>query len=191
MREAMAKGGRVLGPNRPGDPIKIAPYDPRWPGRFQTMRARLAEALGGTAMRIDHVGSTSIPGLAAKPIIDIQISVPDVEDEQAYVAPIESLGLALRWAEPGHRYFRPPPGLPRDYQVHVCTIGSEWERVHLLFRDYLRSHADVAAQYEALKHDLAARHTGERVAYNDAKAPLIDSTVALATDWARENGWRP
>jgi GrpB-like predicted nucleotidyltransferase (UPF0157 family) len=191
MRDSVAKGGHVLGPNRAGDPVEILAYDPDWPARFEAMRARLAVALGPTALRIDHVGSTAVPGLAAKPVIDIQISVPDVESEAAYKAPIESQGFALRWVEPGHRYFRPPPGSPREYQVHVCTVGSEWERVHLLFRDYLRAHDEIAAEYEALKRDLAARHTLERVTYNDAKAPFIDSTVARATVWAKEVGWRP
>jgi GrpB-like predicted nucleotidyltransferase (UPF0157 family) len=191
MRDSVAKGGHVLGADRPADPVEIVAYDPEWPARFEAMRARLASALGATAVRIDHVGSTAIPGLAAKPVIDIQISVPDVNDEQAFRAPIERQGFALRWVEPGHRYFRPPPGVAREYQVHVCTVGSEWERVHLLFRDYLRTHPDVAAEYEALKRDLATRLTLERIAYNDAKAPFIDSTVARATEWAVETGWRP
>jgi GrpB-like predicted nucleotidyltransferase (UPF0157 family) len=191
MRDSLAAGAFVIGADRAADPVEIVPYSPEWPKRFELMRARLAAALGDTALRIEHVGSTAIAGLAAKPVIDIQISVPDVTNEDAYKAPIESLGFALRWVETDHRYFRPPPGRPRDYQVHVCTTGSEWERVHLLFRDYLRAHAKVAAEYEALKRDLAARHTLERVAYNDAKAPFIDATVARATVWAEKIGWRP
>jgi GrpB-like predicted nucleotidyltransferase (UPF0157 family) len=191
MRDSIAAGGRVIGPDRPGDPIAIAAYDRAWPGRYEEMRARLEEALGPVAVRIEHVGSTAIPGLAAKPVIDIQVSVADVDDEDAFKAPIEGLGFLLRWVEPGHRYFRPPPGLPRDYQLHVCSVGSEWERVHLLFRDYLRAHPDVAARYEALKRELAARHTDGRVAYNDAKAPFIDATVKRAAEWAARTGWRP
>lgn len=191
MRDSLAAGGYVIGPERPSDPIQIVAYDHEWPARFEQMRARLAAALGREAVRIEHVGSTAVPGLAAKAVIDIQISVADVNDEDAFRAPIESLGFAQRWIEPGHRYFRPPPGLPRDYQVHVCSVGSNWERVHLLFRDYLRSHPVVAAEYEALKRDLAARHAHERIAYNDAKAPFIDATVASAEEWAQATGWRP
>lgn len=191
MRDSLAAGGHVIGPERAADPIEIVPYDPGWSVKFEDMRARLAAGLGPEAVRIEHVGSTAIPGLAAKPVIDIQISVPDVNDQEAFKAPIENQGFALRWIEPGHCYFRPPPGLPRDYQVHVCSVGSEWERVHLLFRDYLRSEPDIAAEYEALKRELAARHAHERIAYNDAKAPFIDATVKRAEEWAARTGWRP
>ena len=154
------------------------------------MRARLATALGETALRIDHVGSTAVPGLAAKPVIDIQVSVPDVGHEDAFRAPIEAQGFGLRWIEAGHRYFRPPPPLPRLYQVHVCTIDSRWEHVHLLFRDYLRSHPETAAAYAALKRELAGQHTWDRIAYNDAKGPFIEGVVRGAQEWAAQTGWR-
>jgi len=189
-RESMAAGAQLIGPQR-NDPIELADYDAAWPGRFEQMRARLAAALGNTARRIDHVGSTAVPGLAAKPVIDIQVSVPDVEDEAAFRAPIEAQGFGLRWIDLGHRYFRPPPPLPRDYQVHVCTIGSDWERVHVLFRDYLRSHPATAAEYERLKRGLAARHTWDRIGYNEAKGPFIETVVARAEEWATASGWTP
>ncbi|MEA2678214.1 MAG: hypothetical protein QOJ81_2355, partial [Chloroflexota bacterium] len=177
--------------DRVSDAIKIADYDPSWPGRYEEMRARLAEGLGGMALRIDHVGSTAVPGLAAKPIIDIEISVPDVADVASFKNAIEAQGFASRMIEPGHHYFRPPPGLPRDFQVHVCTIGSDWERRHLLFRDFLRADPDTAAGYEALKRDLATRFTWDRIAYTDAKGPFIDAAISRAEDWARQTGWRP
>lgn len=183
--ESVAAGGRQVGHERPADPIAIVPYDPAWPSRFEEMRGRLAAALGQIAVRIDHVGSTAVPGLAAKPVVDIQVSVPDVEDEAAYKPPIEAQGFELRWTEPGHRYFRPPPGLPRLWQVHVCSVGSEWQRVHLLFRDYLRAHADVAAQYETLKRRVAADNRDDRIAYTDAKGPFIDDVVRRAEEWAK------
>src|SRR6185369_13156327 len=117
MRDALAAGGRVVGSTRGGgDAVEIAAYDPAWVTRYELMRGRLAAALGPVALRIEHAGSTSIPGLAAKPIVDIQVSVPDVNDEEAFVAPIERLGFELRFVEHGHRYFRPPSGLPRDFQ---------------------------------------------------------------------------
>lgn len=112
-RESIAAGGRQVGPER-NDPIAIAPYDPAWPERYESMRARLAEALGGVAIRIEHVGSTAVPGPPAKAVVDIQVSVPDVEDEDVYREAIERQGFALRWIAPRHRYFRPPPGLPRE-----------------------------------------------------------------------------
>jgi len=114
-RESIAAGARLIGPLRGSDPIEIVDYDPVWPERFQQMRARLATALGATALRIDHVGSTAVPGLAAKPIVDIQLSVPDVADAAAFKDAIEAQGFAERLIETGHHYFRPPPGQPRDH----------------------------------------------------------------------------
>ena len=189
--ESLAAGGRIVPGNERADPIEIVAYDHSWPGRFEMMRARLAAALGPTARRIDHVGSTAVTGLAAKPIIDVQVSVPDVEDEGAFRAPIEALGFVLRFVEPGHRYFRPPPGLPRLWQVHVCSLGSRWERDHLLFRDYLRAHPRRAADYAALKRRLVGEFRHQRIAYTDAKAPFIEETLALAEAWAAEVGWQP
>lgn len=190
-RESVAAGARVIGANRATDPIEIVDYDPSWPVRFEAMRARLAGALGATAVRIDHVGSTAVPGLAAKPIIDIQVSVPDVADAAAFKDAIEAQGFASRMIEPGHHYFRPPPGVPREYQVHVCTIGSDWEWRHLLFRDYLRADPETRAAYEALKRDLATRLTHDRIGYNDAKGPFIEAALERAAEWATRTSWRP
>jgi GrpB-like predicted nucleotidyltransferase (UPF0157 family) len=190
LAESIAAGGRIVGRDR-NEPIELSEYDPARPARFEEMRDRLAAALGEVALRIDHVGSTSVPGLVAKPIVDIQVSVSDVDDEAVYVAPIEALGLEMRWIETGHRYFRAPPPLPRRCQVHVCTVGSDWERRHLLFRDYLRSHPDAARDYGNLKRRLAAEHKWDRIAYTDAKGPFIDATTAKAEVWAAETHWQP
>jgi GrpB-like predicted nucleotidyltransferase (UPF0157 family) len=176
---------------RVGEPIEVVAWDAEWPARFEKMRTLLADALGDQALRIDHVGSTAIPGMLAKPVIDIQVSVADVDDTDAYRAQIEQQGFQLRFIEPGHRYFRPPPALPRDYQVHVCEIGSDWERVHVLFRDYLRAHDDVAAEYARMKMRLAQQHGAQRIAYNDDKAGFIDAVVRVAEEWARQTGWTP
>jgi GrpB-like predicted nucleotidyltransferase (UPF0157 family) len=190
-RESVAAGARVIGDARATDPVEIVNYDPAWPARYESMRVRLAEALGATAVRIDHVGSTAVPGLAAKRVIDIQVSVPDVADATAFKDAIEAQGFVSRMIEPGHHYFRPPPGLPRDYQVHVCTVGSDWEWRHLLFRDYLRADPETRAAYEALKRDLATRFTNDRIGYNDAKSPFIEAAVERAAAWAKRTGWRP
>jgi len=187
--DSVAAGGHAVGSER-NEPIAIEPYDAAWPARFEEMRTRLAGALGPSALRIDHVGSTAIPGLSAKPIIDIQVSVADVEDEASYKDAIEAQGLELRWIEPVHRYFRPPPALPRLWHVHVCSAGSEWERVHLLFRDYVRAHPEAAAAYEALKWRLAADHRDDRITYTDAKGPFVDRMLTHAVEWANETGWR-
>ncbi len=188
--ESVAAGGRQVGRSR-NEPATIVDYDPTWPRRFQEISERLAKSLGDKALRIDHVGSTSVPGLAAKPIVDIQISVEDVEAEAGYIPAIERVGFELRWIEPGHRYLRPPPELPRLWQVHVCTVGSAWERVHILFRDFLRSHPDVASEYASLKRELAEIHRWESIAYTDAKGPFIESTLDRGEEWARQTGWRP
>lgn len=189
--ESVAAGGRQLGPERGDPPIHIVPYDSTWPETYELMRGRLAEALGPIALRIEHVGSTAVPGLPAKPVVDIQVSVRDVEDDDAYRRPIESLGFQLRWIETGHRYFRPPPRLPRTWQVHVCRMGSEWERVHLLFRDFLRVHAGEAAEYGRLKMRLAGMYATDRIRYTDEKGPFIDAALAAAEVWAADTGWRP
>jgi GrpB-like predicted nucleotidyltransferase (UPF0157 family) len=192
-KDSIAAGGFVVksSKNRAPEPIELVAYDPRWVDAFQRMRKRLADALGETALRIEHVGSTAIPGIPAKPVVDIQVSVPDIDDDEAFRAPIEAQGFELRFIEPGHRYFRPPPGVARDYQVHVCQIGSDWERVHLLFRDYLRTHPDVANEYGRMKLRLAGQHGQERIAYNDDKGPFIDAVVRVAEEWARQTGWVP
>jgi GrpB-like predicted nucleotidyltransferase (UPF0157 family) len=192
-KDSIAAGGFVVATSKPrtSEPIELVAWDPRWLDAFQRMRARLANALGDTALRIEHVGSTAIPGIPAKPVVDIQVSVPDIDDDDAFREPIEAQGFELRFIEPGHRYFRPPPDVPRDYQVHVCEIGSDWERVHLLFRDYLRTHPEVAAEYGKMKLRLAGQHGQERIAYNDDKGPFIDAVVLVAEEWARQTGWTP
>ena len=174
------------------DPVELAEPSPDWATRYARIREQLAVALG-PSVRIEHVGSTSIPGIAAKPVIDVQVSVPDVEDEAAYLTQIEALGWPLRARErlAGHRYFRDPAGTPRRVQVHVCQIGSSWERVHLLFRDYLREHPERARAYEALKRAASGRYATNRLAYTEAKGPFIEETLALGEAWAADTGWRP
>jgi len=171
------------------DPIEVVPYDPAWPARFQSWRTLLATSLATTAARIEHVGSTAVPGLPAKPVIDIQVSVLNPDLESTYVSPIESLGVQLRSRDREHRFFRPFSGLPRGIQVHVCATGSRWERKHLLFRDYLRS-SDVARDaYLAAKLEAAERWRDDRVAYADAKTEVIQRLMTNAESWARQTEW--
>lgn len=176
-----------------GGAVQLAPPAAEWPARFEDVRARLAAALGDAAVRIDHVGSTSVPGIAAKPIIDVQLSVRDLSDEASYVPQIEALGWPLRTRELSreHMYFRDPVGVPRRVQIHVCQAGSQWERDHLLFRDYLRAHPERARGYEAVKQAAKERYGHDRVIYTEAKGPFIEETLALAEEWAREADWRP
>lgn len=179
------------GSERGVEPIEILPYDPAWAAEFEGWRNRLAAALGDTARRIEHVGSTSIPGLAAKPVIDIEVSVIDPESEESYVEAIENLGIQLRSRDHLHRFFRPFSGLPRDVQVHVSKFGGDWERRHLLFRDYLRSHDVARDKYLNAKLEAARVWRDDRLAYADAKTEVIEPLMAEAEVWAAEVAWRP
>jgi GrpB-like predicted nucleotidyltransferase (UPF0157 family) len=177
-----------------GDPVFIVPYDESWPERFQQLAQQLRNALGPVALRIDHIGSTSIPGLAAKPVIDIQISAADFEPLDAFRLPLESLGYIFRANNPERtkRYFREAPAHPRVH-IHVRRSGSFSEQFALLFRDYVRTHPDVAAQYAELKIGLAQRYqlVEERELYTEAKAPFIWKVIAQADSWASSTGWFP
>jgi len=173
------------------DPIEVADHDPGWAGRFEEIAATLRRHLGAMALWIEHIGSTAVPGLAAKPVVDVLVVVADPGDERAFVAGIEAAGVALRSRDEGHRYFRPPPGRPRDRQIHVCGPGTAWERDHLLFRDYLRSHPAVAARYEELKRRLAGEYRDDRIAYNEGKTGFILDTLDDAARWADATGWSP
>lgn len=111
------------GSERSDDLIEVVDCDDARPARFERWRQLLWSALGEIAVRIEHVGSTSVPGLAAEPIVDVQVSVADLDDEATYVPPIEEVGLQLRSRDELHRYFRPFRTAPRDIHVHVCHVG--------------------------------------------------------------------
>jgi GrpB-like predicted nucleotidyltransferase (UPF0157 family) len=170
-------------------PIELAAYDPAWPTRFAELGRDLRAGLDAVALRIDHIGSTSVPGLAAKPIIDIQVSVADFEPLAAYRLPLEQLGYVYRADNPERtkRYFREPSGRRRTH-VHVRRAGSFSEQWALLFRDYLRAHAEVAAEYAAVKQRLALRFRDDRPAYVDAKGPLLWEIIRKADEWAQAQG---
>jgi GrpB-like predicted nucleotidyltransferase (UPF0157 family) len=173
-----------------GDPVEVLPYDEQWPIRYQVWRRRLSDALGPVAKRIEHVGSTAIPRLPAKPTVDVQVSVEQLEDEAAYVPAIEALGVQLRSRDDLHRYLRPFPGRPREVHVHVCPVGSEWEREHLLFRDYLRASSDAREDYAKAKREAAECWHDDRVAYTEAKGDQILDILNAAEKWAGRTKWR-
>jgi GrpB-like predicted nucleotidyltransferase (UPF0157 family) len=176
------------------DRIVIAPYDETWPSTFAEIGARLRRELGPTALRIDHVGSTAVPGLAAKPIIDIQISVGSFEPLDAYRVPIERAGFVHRPGNPEltKRYFRERPGVRRTH-VHVRRAGSFSEQFVLLFREYLRAHPGEAHRYAELKRQLANEFSSpdQRADYVEAKSPFIWQTMQRADEWAQSTGWEP
>lgn len=180
----------AAGSEREHDPIELAPYDPVWPELFAGWKSALRGAVGDTAVLVEHVGSTAVPGLAAKPVIDVQVSVVRPEDEAAYVPAIEALGVQLRNSDAEHHFFRPPSGRPRNVHVHVCAAGSPWERRHLLFRDYLRAHARARDEYLAAKLDAVRRWSDDPFAYTEAKGAVIRRLTAEADAWAAETGWR-
>jgi GrpB-like predicted nucleotidyltransferase (UPF0157 family) len=167
----------------------VVAYDPAWPGRFLRWCDRLAGQLADTALRIEHVGSTAVPGLPAKPTIDVQVSVADLEDEPRYVAPIQQVGVQLRSRDDQHRFFRPFAGQPREVHVHVCQAGSAWEREHLLFRDYLRSHPAARDAYAKVKWEAAAVWADDRIAYTEAKTGVILDLLDAAQVWAGGISW--
>jgi GrpB-like predicted nucleotidyltransferase (UPF0157 family) len=187
--QALVDSGEVVMFGEPsGESVTLVVSDV-WPARFEELRKVIVSALGDTAVRVDHVGSTAVPGIPAKPIVDIQVSVPDVEDEDAYGPALERLGWSMRSREPGHRYFRTPKGAQPRIQVHVCEVGGEWEREHLLFRDYLRAHPERASAYGEVKRHFGERYRDDRLAYTEAKTPFIRTTLAIAERWAAETGW--
>jgi GrpB-like predicted nucleotidyltransferase (UPF0157 family) len=174
------------------DPVIVVPYDPLWPELFSELGAALRRSLGCAALRIDHVGSTSVPGLDAKPVIDVQISVASFEPWEAFGVPLQRLGFVWHADNPDltKRYFREPPGTRRTH-IHVRCAGSWSEQLTLLFRDYLRTHEADARRYAALKYRLAEQYRNDRVGYTEAKSPLIWEIVAQAHQWSQEIGWQP
>lgn len=174
------------------DKVVILPYDPEWPQLFSELGAALRGALGSVAQRIDHIGSTSVPGLQAKPIVDVQISVASFEPLDAFRVPLESIGLVYRADNPdlSKRYFRESPGMRRMH-VHVRCAGSFSEQLALLFRDYMRAHPGDARRYGEIKRRVADENADDRRAYNDAKAGFIWEIVAKADRWSQQTGWKP
>ena len=168
--------------------IVIAPYDPAWPERFAAEAERIRRAFGNRALRTEHVGSTSVPGLAAKPIIDIQVSVPSLEPRDFYRGRLADLGYThfpLGEFDLVYPFFKRPAEWPSSHHVHLCVSGSEQERNHLAFRDYLRRQPVVALEYEALKRRLAVTHDGltmeAQERYSLAKTEFVQLVLALAS----------
>ena len=174
------------------DPVRVVAYDPEWPALFREQAGALRAALGEVAVRIDHIGSTAVPGLVAKPIIDVQISVAAFEPLDAFRVPLERLGYVFRAdnQERTKRYFREPPGSRRTH-VHVRRAGSFSEQLALLFRDFLRTHRDWADRYGELKLALAETYASDRHRYTDEKQPFTWEALAQADAWAQRTGWLP
>ena len=163
-------------------PIRLAEYDPEWPALFAREEARIRGVLGDRVVRFEHTGSTSVPGLAAKPVVDMTMTVPDVTDEEAFVPDLEAAGyrLVIREQEPAwydHRVFKGPD---TNVNLHVFSAGCI-ELVRMVgFRDWLRTHEDDRALYEATKRDLVKRDWKYVQNYADAKGEVVEAIAARA-----------
>jgi DNA-3-methyladenine glycosylase I len=160
--------------------VELAEYDPRWPELYAREEQRIREALGERALRLEHVGSTSVPGLAAKPIIDIALTVPDSSDEPSYVPQLEAAGYVLRIREPEwfeHRLFKGPD---TNVNLHVFTDGEEEVERMLAFRDLLRGDPAERDLYLRAKRELAGREWRHVQHYADAKSAVVEDILSRA-----------
>jgi GrpB-like predicted nucleotidyltransferase (UPF0157 family) len=167
-------------PWRADGPITLAEYDPGWPRLFEREAERIRGVLGGRALLVEHAGSTSVPSLAAKPVIDIVLAVADSSDEASYVPALEAAGYVLRIREPDwyeHRLFKGPD---TNINLHVFSQGCEEIGVMLAFRDHLRANEVDRELYERTKRELAARDWEYVQDYADAKTEVVKQIVARA-----------
>jgi GrpB-like predicted nucleotidyltransferase (UPF0157 family) len=170
-----------IGGRPDSEPVEIADFDPAWADRYETVAARIRVALGDAVLALDHVGSTAVPGLAAKPVIDVDLTVADSADEDSYVAPLEAVGFRLRIREAAWHEHRVLRGEQPRVNLHVFSPGCPETIRHLMFRDWLRVHPDDAARYVATKKSAAEAATagGEHVMdYNQRKEAVIHEIYA-------------
>jgi GrpB-like predicted nucleotidyltransferase (UPF0157 family) len=161
-------------------PVQLVEYDPAWPVQFEREATRIRSALGERVRRLEHAGSTSVPGLAAKPVIDIVLAVPGSADEAGYVPALEAAGYVLRIREPDWHEHRMLKGPDQDVKLHVFSESSpEIERM-LLFRDRLRSDPAERELYERAKRELAAREWKYVQHYADAKGEIVEAILERA-----------
>ena len=161
-------------------PIVLCDYDPSWPSLFRREATRVRSTLGATVKLLEHAGSTSVPGLPAKPIVDMILAVPDSSDESTYVPPLEAAGYVLRIREPHwfeHRVFKGPD---TNVNLHVFTVGCAEIDQMLLFRDWLRQSAEDRDLYASTKRALAARDWKYVQNYADAKTGVVHEILARA-----------
>jgi GrpB-like predicted nucleotidyltransferase (UPF0157 family) len=182
--------------------IVISDYDPEWPKEFETIKQALSKVLGSFTLRIDHIGSTSVPGLAAKDVIDVQITVEELTPEIAELltrAGYEYFEKTNRDHVPAGEdpdpklwtkfLFNQPPGMRRA-NIHVRVRGNPNQRYPLLFRDYLRSHPNSKQSVELVKREIATRHAEDTDAYYDIKDPVYDLIWDAAQEWAQKTKWK-
>jgi len=163
--------------------VLLSPYSPLWPAIF-AVEARALERLLDDGVRVEHIGSTAVPGLGAKPIVDIMVGAPDLAFVDARIPHLVAHGYQyvaeFERAMPQRRYFRRTDGQPGHFHVHAVVLDSAFWRSHLAFRDALRADAALAARYWKLKQHLASRFPNDRAAYTDGKADFIREVLASA-----------
>jgi GrpB-like predicted nucleotidyltransferase (UPF0157 family)/chloramphenicol 3-O-phosphotransferase len=162
-------------------PVVVADYDPRWPALFERLARPVREAVADMGARVEHIGSTSVPGLAAKPIIDMDVAVASTADVPQAIERLRGLGYVYQGDKgiEGRDAFLAPPGAP-EHHLYVVVEGNRPHTDHTRFRDHLRRHPEVAQEYAALKRDLAQRHGADRLGYTDAKTAYITEALRAA-----------
>ncbi len=157
--------------------VTISPYHPNWPEAFEAEGRRIAQVLGRLALEIHHIGSTAVPGLAAKPILDIMVVVRDLTDALLCIEPLRQIDYSFvdYPQNVDRRFFR--KGFPRTHHLHIVAEGSRTLDDHLDFRDALRTRPEIRERYERLKSDLARQFSGDRVRYSSAKGRFVDDTL--------------
>ena len=167
-----------ISPEQRAEPVVVVPYDPTWPATFALLRDRVAPVLGELAVGIEHVGSTAVPGLDAKPIIDIDVVIRHADDLPEVAARLATLGYAQLGdlGIIGREAFRAKPDLPRHH-LYVCAVGAVTLQAHLSLRDALRADSDLAALYAELKRGLAEQHRDDRDSYAEGKSAFIASVL--------------
>jgi len=168
--------------------LSLRDHDERWAQDYREHRRRILAALAGLDVQVEHIGSTSVPGLAAKPVVDVVVAVPDVTAEEDYLDALLAAGYVLRVREPAHRLVRTPA---RDAHVHVYGRGDPAVDAYLLLRDHLRRDAADRALYEDVKRDLLTRRWDTMDAYSDAKSDVIAAITARAAARAGRGGRGP
>ncbi len=162
--------------------IIIKEYDPKWQSLFEAESTELMDAIGHYVADIQHIGSTAVPGLAAKPVIDILVGLRRLLDAQDCILPIEGMGYEyvpeFEDEFPDRRYFRKILNGKRTHQIHIVEIGTDFWKRHLAFRDYLLNHPEITNQYSDLKKELAKQFENDRKGYTNAKSSFIENVLA-------------
>ncbi len=165
-------------------PVVVVEYDPNWVALYEDEKRRILGAIGAQAAAIEHIGSTAVPGLAAKPSIDILVGIRMLEQSGDCIQPLADIGYEYvpeYEAEiPERRYFHKGPERARTHHLHMVEQAGEFWKRHIAFRDYLRAHPDAAHEYAELKRRLAARYKWDRAGYTEAKSSFVEAAIARA-----------